>query len=143
MFDNGDEKNVKESPKRASPLEWHRYTVPELIRFQNEISRYLPPMSLKDVNLEEEMLKQLHATSAMQSDISADSDVPANQKAQIASTMTTILTKLGDMQEALYTTERLKRIESLLIRHLKTLPEETAKSFLEGYEKILEELGGE
>ena len=127
------------SAKRAAePGKWEIYTVAELVRFRDEITRQLPATELSKLNLEEEVLLQYHVLREMQSEVLSSDEVPANQRAQVANSVASILKTLGDYQVALYTSERFKEIENLLIRHLSLLPEESAAKFITEYEQILE-----
>ena len=70
-----------------------------------------------------------------------DMDTPANQKAQVANSVVSTLAQLVKMQEDLRRDERLKRIESVLLEVIKTLPEETKAAFFEEYERRAEMAG--
>jgi hypothetical protein len=126
------------APTLRTSHNWKIHTVAELIRFRSEINQELPPLELGKMNLEEEMLLQYHAMRELQGKVMEDDDVPVNQRAQVANTMATTLKTIGDQQIALYSSERFKQIENLLIRTLDKLPEEVAAVFLEQYAKILE-----
>lgn len=129
------------SPKesmRTAPYNWSINTVAELIRFRDEITAALPPIELGKLNLEEEMLLQYHALRELQNDVMSDDEVPVNQRAQVANTVAATLKTLGDQQISLYTTERYKAIENLLIRHLSKQPEAFAEKFLAEYKEVLD-----
>lgn len=129
-----------EEPKGPKQLNWGIYTIIELIRFRDEITKLLPPLTLKEMNLEEEMLLQYHSLRALQNDVLEDTQIALNQRAQVANAVANQLSKLADAQEKVYTQERFKAIESLMIRSLLRLPEETAADFLSQYEKLLASL---
>lgn len=116
---------------------WSIYTVGELIRFRDEIGKQLPPMELEKMNLEQEMLLQLHTIRGVQNEIMDDEEIPPNQKAQVATAVAQSLNKLAEMQIALYSSERFKKIENILIRTLTKLPEDLAMEFLTQYEKAI------
>lgn len=123
--------------RQAEPGKWEMYTVTELVRFRDEITRQLPSTELSDLNLEQEVLLQYHTLRELQSDVLADEDVPANQRASVANAVAAILKTLADKQESLYTSERFKDIENLLIRSLSLWPEAEASKFIKEYEEIL------
>lgn len=125
---------------KPAPYNWSINTVTELVRFRDEITAALPPIELGKLNLEEEMLLQYHALRELQNTVMADDDVPVNQRAQVANSVAATLKTLGDQQQALYTTERYKSIENLLIRHLSKQPEAFAEKFLEEYRVLLESI---
>lgn len=118
-------------------LNWSVYTVAELVKFRDEITKVLPPLELGHLNLEEEMLLQYHVLREMQGAVIEDTDVPVNQRAQVANTVAATLKTLGEQQIELYSSERFKAVENLLIRTLDKLPEDFAAAFLVDYEKIL------
>ena len=126
---------------RPAKQNWALLSVTELIRFRDEITRELPPIELSKVNLEEEVLLQFHSLRELQSAVMGDDDVPVKQRAQFANTIGATLKTLGDLQIALYSSERFKQIENALIRQLDKLPEELAASFLDAYAKILAKYG--
>lgn len=68
-----------------------------------------------------------------------DTEIPANQLAQVSNSTAAVLQQLVKLQETVYSTERLKRIEQKLIETLNTLPPEVQEAFLEAYELILAE----
>lgn len=129
--------SAKSQPKR----DWSIHTVSELVRFRDEITKMLPPLELGSLNLEEEMLLQYHNLRELQGSVMDDETVPVNQRAQVANTVAATLKTLGDQQIELYSSERFKDIENLLVRSLDKLPEDVAAAFLVEYEKILQRHG--
>ena len=125
--------------RTASVGNWSIHTIAELVRFRDEITRQLPATELSKLNLEEEVLLQYHVLRELQADVLATEDIPANQRAQVANSVASILKTLADQQVALYSSERFKEIENLLIRTLTLLPEAQASSFIVEYERILQE----
>lgn len=123
---------------RKAPFNWRSLPIDVLIEYRDEITKCLPPLALKDMNLEEELLLQFHAVRSLQNNVITDAELPLNQRAQVANAVANTLTKLIDMQESVYTQERFKAIEMALIRALGTLPEDAAKAFIDQYEKVLE-----
>ena len=76
----------------------------------------------------------------MQNDVIDDDDTPANQKAQVANSLSAALVNLVKLQGDVHSSERMKRIESILIDTLKDLPVEAVEAFLANYEQALEGL---
>ena len=113
------------------------FTLQDLLKLRADIDRRLPAKHLRDVNLERELILQHQATLELQNQVMSDSDVPANQRAQVANAVASILQQLIKLQETVHTTERLKRIEGKLIEALNGLPKEQQESFLEVYEEVL------
>lgn len=113
------------------------FTLQDLLKLRADIDRRLPAKHLRDVNLERELILQHQATLELQNQVMSDSDVPANQRAQVANAVASILQQLIKLQETVHTTERLKRIEGKLIEALNGLPKQQQESFLAVYEEVL------
>lgn len=118
-------------------LNWRRMTTAELLKARQEIDQHLPPAELSEMNLEKELIMQYRTACTLQTDVLADDEVPRNQQAQVLNAVTASLDRLTKLQADLYTTERYKGLEQILIRHLKSLPEDTAKAFLADYRVLL------
>ena len=142
MFENGELPKVSEAHRKQEKpvLNWKNLPVQVLLKYLDEIKSCLPAVNLGGMNLEEELVLQFTATKALQSDVMDDETIAANQRAQVANSVAATLQKLIDMQEKVYTLERWKSIESLMIRSLQKLPEELAEEFLVEYERILGEV---
>lgn len=92
------------------------------------------------MDLEQELLLQYQVIRKLQNDVMDDRDVPANQRAQVANAVAASLNKLVDLQNEVYSSERFKKVETILIRHARRMPEDLAKGFLEDYEALLNTL---
>lgn len=111
----------------------------ELFALRGRIDAVLPAPNMSEVNLEDEVVRQFQTVRALQATVIAGNDEP-NKKASVIQACATALQMLSKMQAEIYTAERFKRIENLLIKHLKLLPEETAQAFLAGYERLILEI---
>jgi hypothetical protein len=131
--DNGRGANLAGVLARLDAL-----SVAELLDLRSAVDAKLPARALKDIDLEQELVLQLIATQELQRTVLADTETPANQLAQVSNAVQSALQNLVKLQETVYTTERLKRIETILIdvvnHHMTT---EQAKTFLEAYESRL------
>ena len=114
------------------------YTLQELLDLRARIERRLPARSLKDLDLERELVLQVMALQQLQNSVIDDDDTPANQKAQTASALSAALMNLVKVQSEVHNSERLKRIEGIMIDTLNELPTEAAEAFLAKYEQALE-----
>jgi hypothetical protein len=143
MFDENKRQslNTNEGAAPGGRFVFKGLPITDLVKYHDEIRALLPPLTLKEIDLEGELLMQFHATRSVQNEVFQDDEVPVNQRAQIANTVGTTLNRLAELQTSIYTSERFKRIENLLVRTLKALPEDQALKFLESYEKILGESG--
>lgn len=135
--DQPAELSRRSSPSSGAPFNWKALPVDLLIQYRDEITAHLPPLALKDINLEEELLLQFHAIRQLQTTVLNDETLPLNQRAQVANSVTNILNKLTELQGEAYNQERFKAIELALIRSLRTLPEDVAKDFIEQYEEVV------
>lgn len=129
---------IKPTKERLTPYMWKSCSVADLVRFRDEITDALPTLELSKMNLEEETLLQYHTLRALQGNVMDDEEVPVNQRTQVANSIGSTLRALGDQQVALYSSERFKQIENLLIRTLDKLPEDLAAEFIEAYGRILD-----
>ena len=92
--------------------------------------------TLSELNLDAELLAQYKSTVLLQEAAASNIDIPLNQKAQIANTITAILKQIVDTQAKLYNTERFKLLENILISTLQEFPE-ISENFLNKYQKAL------
>ena len=109
----------------------------ERLELRTRIEKSLPVKDLKDVDLSRELVLQMLSTQELQADVMSDGDVPANQKAQTANAVATILGNLIKLQSEVYTSERLKKIEQVLVATISLFPETLARVFFEEYELAL------
>ena len=138
MIDESKVKNFGRGEETStSPFRWSALPLETLLRYLDEIRQVLPATTLLDMNMEEELILQFQAVRTLQNTILDDESVPANQKAQVANSVASVLGSIADLQNKVYSSERFKRIETLLIRHLNKLPEDTAAAFLEDYEQLV------
>lgn len=138
MIDDSKTQNFESVERKVAPFNWKTLPIQTLLSYRDEIEQVLPPTELSKMNMEQELVLQFHAIRSLQNDVIDDDTLPPNQRAQVANAVTSSLNKLSELQIEIYTTERFKAIENLLIRCLSKLPESVAMEFVEGYEKILE-----
>jgi len=138
MIDESKVKNFGRGEETSTPtFSWSALPLETLLRYLDEIRQVLPATTLLDMNMEEELILQFQAVRTLQNTILDDISVPANQKAQVANSVASVLGSIADLQNKVYSSERFKRIETLLIRHLNKLPEDVAAAFLEDYEQLV------
>lgn len=114
-------------------------TLQQLLSLRNEVEKRLPVKNLREINLARELVLQLQSNQELQNRCMQDTEIPANQLAQVSNSTAAVLQQLIKLQETVYSTERLKKIEQKLIETLNTLPSEVQVAFLETYELILAE----
>ena len=108
----------------------------QLRALRDEIDRRLPEDKLSQMDLTQELLAQYRLVQRLQSDVLEDSEVPANQRAQVAGQVASTLQQLVKMQTEFQNAERFRSIENLLVRCLKLMPLHVAETFVAEYEKI-------
>ena len=108
----------------------------DLRSLRDQINAILPDESLSGMDMTTELMSQYRRVLKLQRDCLEDLEVPPNQKAQVAAQVKSTLGDLVRMQTEFYTSERFRSIENLLIKYMKSLPIDMAKSFLFEYEKL-------
>lgn len=108
----------------------------DLLEARGLIEARLPPASLKTLDLERELVLQVLALQGLQARIIGDTAVSPQHKAQTANSLSAALANLVKVQDSVYTAERLKKIEGILVSAIQSLPEETVREFLGEYERM-------
>lgn len=130
------DKKLGPSTERA-PFVWSALPVSLLVKYRDEILKNLPPTELDKFNMEQELLLQYHCVRELQNDVISDETIPPNQRAQVANSVASVLNKIAELQVGVYTSERFKNIENLMVRTLNKLPEDLAAEFIDQYEKMI------
>lgn len=136
LFDNLSQIDSRPPQGQYSDAMLKTMTIAELSGLRDKITSLLPAAALKDVDLERELVIQFAVVKELQNDVLVDRDVPANQKAQVASQVASTLQQMVKMQAEYYNAERFKAVESAVIRAMKRMPLELAQEFLRDYEQI-------
>lgn len=108
-----------------------------LIALRSNIDARLPPLSISQMNLEEELLLQYHAAKALVAKAAGDDTIPTNQKAQVQNSCAAILKTLADAQVAVYSSERVKAIEQALEKAFQGYDDSIKKAFFERYARLV------
>lgn len=111
----------------------------ELLGLRNAVEQKLPARDLRDINMERELVFQLMTLQDLQARVLAEEETPANQMAQVANTLSSALSNLSAVQSKIYSSERIKRIEQILLDCLRDLPDEAVAAFMDRYENLLEQ----
>ncbi|UCV26781.1 hypothetical protein [Ferribacterium limneticum] len=112
-----------------------KISLADRIDLYEAVKASLPAHALSDIDLTQELVLQFTRVKELQIATLASSRVPANQKAQVANSVASILGQLTKLQTELHTAERFKAMETHLIRAMKKLPLEEAEEFLREYER--------
>lgn len=108
----------------------------EMRRLATRLASRLPQNSLNGLNLEAEMVTQLRVVKNLQDEVIHDSEIPANQRAQVASQVASVLQQLVKMQVDLKRDEQLKRLENALLKAVATLPQDSQEAFFDTYREL-------
>lgn len=120
----------------AGEVDISLYDMGELLMLRDRIDGMLPPMTMASMNLEEEIVRQFMTVKALQGKVLSGNDEP-NKKASVVNACASALQTLAKLQIELHTAERFKTIENLMIKHLRTLPLETAQKFMQEYANLV------
>ena len=115
-------------------------SVVDLLQIRALVDAKLPMKHLKDIDLSSELVIQVLALQQAQQKALADENTPTNQLSQAMSALTSALSTLVKLQADTYTSERLKKIETILIETLSELPQDLQLKFIEAYEAALEQV---
>lgn len=121
---------------------WKGMSVAELTRHMAELRACLPPTELVDINVEEELLMQYAVMKEFQTEVITDTKTAANQRSQVGSAVSKLILDIADRQKEVYSSERIKRLETALIRTCRDhMPEDACAQFLVAYERLAREMG--
>ncbi len=108
----------------------------DLLALRAKIDTLLTNVKITDLDLPKELMIQYARAKKLQDDtLSDESDAPANQKAQVTNTCANLLNAITKTQLDVYNSQRAKEMEQILIKVLKTLPQEAQDAFFEEFEK--------
>lgn len=107
-----------------------------LVALRDDIEQIVPRHSLKDLNLEKEMVEQLSVAKRLQDDTLDAPDVAPNQKAQVLNATASAISALVKMQIDLELATQLRTMEEALVESLQILPEEARDAYFASYERI-------
>ena len=113
----------------------------DLRTLQDLLKEVLPEQSVKELNLEDELLQQYTKTKRLMNEVLEDMDVAPNQKAQVANSVVGTLGQLVKLQEDLKLQEAMKLMEATLIDVIKTLPQDVKDEFFAVYEAQAKKVG--
>lgn len=98
-------------------------------------------VELKDIDIGVELEHAFRIAKTLLDACVNDSETPLNQKAQIIGALNTVLTAMVKQRTDIYSAERVRTLESVLLKVLKRHPE-LSTAFLADYKIELEKLGG-
>lgn len=116
-------------------------SVEQILAFRAQLEAFLPARSLKDMDLAKELVMQVLALQVMQQNAIDNESTPVNQLAQAANSLSAALVNLVKLQGDVYSSERFKRVEEVLIKTIQSLPTDKQEEFITAYEAALQEAG--
>ena len=99
------------------------------------------PVELKDIDVASELEHAFRIAKTLLDSCVNDSETPLNQKAQIIGALNTILAAMTKQRADIYSAERVRTLESVLLKVLKRHPT-LATDFLADYRVELAKLEG-
>lgn len=106
----------------------------QLLQLRRGIDQLLN-LTLGDLNMKEELAVQLMHAKALYHE---SADAPANQKAQVLNTISSVIASISKTSAEVYSVERLKRIEAATLAAVGTLNSEAKTKFFDLYREYLE-----
>jgi hypothetical protein len=85
------------------------------------------------------MILQYRDLRRLQQSVIDDESVAASQRAQVANSVGSCQARLAELQMQIYSSERVKRMESALGKALDRLPQDVAEAFLDHYARLLDQ----
>lgn len=93
--------------------------------------------SLNEIDVAGSLLVQYQQAVRLRRLAMEANDAPFNQRAQVLNAVSAILAQLVKLRTELYNSERMKRIEGILLSCLKELPKDAQTAFMEQYRREL------
>lgn len=109
----------------------------ELLTLRSIIDARLEIGHIGSVDLGSEIMVQLRTLKQLQHDALRDEEAPHNQKAQAASTVSRLLADLVKSRNKLFSAERSKAVENMVIEAMKDAPQEAKEMFFERLERMM------
>ena len=107
-----------------------------LVALRDDIEQIVPRHSLKDLNLEKEMVEQLSVAKRLQDNTLNNPNITPNQKAQVLNATASAISALVKMQVDLKRDEQLKRMEAALMKAVATMDDAARSVFFDTYEQL-------
>jgi hypothetical protein len=123
--------------KTVTEIDVSLLTVEEILAFRAQLEAHLPARGLRDMDLAKELVIQVLALQVMQQKALEDEDTPVNQLAQAANSLSAALINLVKLQNDVYSSERFKKVEDVLIRLVQGMAPGMQEEFITAYEEAL------
>lgn len=121
-----------------SAIDINNLSQEQLVKLRTEIDSNLS-LDINEMDLHDELSLQYRQAKALYTEVKDDSETPANQKAQVLNTISSILTTITKTISEVYSIERHKKIEAATLAAVRDLPEENKKKFFDMLKDYLED----
>lgn len=139
MYDNEMPRQSLKTKADTLSFTWESMPEDLLLQYYAEIRQALGDRNLANVDMESELVLQMQAATALQGRIVSDANQDPSKQAAVINATSRILQQVAELQAAIYTSERLKKIEGRLIKYMRSLDKDEARAFLTTYEQLLED----
>lgn len=139
-FSSGSLQDYRLNLQASTQQSLENMSLADLLTLKAEIDGKLPRMDLASLDMGKEIIFSFYTAKAQLAvATNPNSDVPANQRAQLINTCNASLNLLVKLQKEIWNAEQLKKLENILAKVLKTLPATTQDTFFELYGRELGE----
>jgi hypothetical protein len=122
----------------AADIDIEHMTLAELLALHTRVEARLPPLTIKDVSLEKTLMLQLITSQELQKQTLEDKEATPTQKSQVTNTLSGVIDTLSKLQIKLFSSERMKEIEAVLIDTVNDhMTPEQQQAFFQEYRRRL------
>lgn len=107
-----------------------------LMKLRNEIDMQLG-LDMRSIDLNKELGLQYMQAKMLYTEVGSDNATPANQKAQILNTISSIIASITKTSAEIHSVERQKKIEAATLACVKELPMEAKTKFFDMLKEFL------
>lgn len=129
MFDYEDAVGTGQTSNAVNDVDLRHFSIGDLLTLRDKIDSALPATSLAQMNLETEAVFLYLRAKHLQSETEKMKDVAPNQKAQVLNSCTQVLRELTAVQKEVYSSERFKAIEAVLVKTMNKWEKADAEEF--------------
>lgn len=125
----------QKATQAAKPFSLESLDTAQLLSLREAIEARLPARRLSELDLEKETVVQMMQARATLATLLASGEDP-HKVAPTLNALTTLLAQLSKLQADLYSSERVKAMESALIATMQSQPDEVKAKFFDTYERL-------
>lgn len=114
---------------KASEIDVESMELGDRLALLARIETSLPATSLRNVSMERMLILQLLTAQELQKDVLEEESATPTHKSQVTNTLAGIIDTLSKLQIKLFSSERMKEIEAVLIDTVNDVMEQPAREF--------------